>query len=141
MPTAAEAVLLALARPGVIQPPVDVKPADHILLPVDFPFSLILAKAGAMDKPLAAAVVAKRDETGAVFGPENGEARSGPGSARGARDKAEGGPFLVRGEISSMAEPASCCLWGILYKFPPACPLSEIMVLISTSWLKDTVRL
>jgi hypothetical protein len=61
-----EVELLALLRPGVIQPPEAVKPADQILFIPVMPWvecrlSFSLAKAGSILIPLAAAVEANRD--------------------------------------------------------------------------------
>ena len=114
-------VPLALARPGVIHPPEAVNPADQILFipgnpavaaPESFVlvFSLVsfnLARVGAMEIPLAAAVEENREDlgwigrTGADLGPPlKGDRRLEIGVDWFPNSRGVGGPRL--GEIRSV---------------------------------------
>jgi len=133
---AAELVLFALPRLGVIHPPEAVNPADQILfIPGNpavaapecfvlvFPFvSFSLARVGAMEIPLAAAVDENREvlgwigRTGADLGPPlNGDRRLEFGVDRFPKSKGVGGPR--RGEMRSVniSKGSSCSSsWAIL---------------------------
>jgi hypothetical protein len=133
-----EVVPLALPRPGVIHPPEAVNPADQILFipgnpAVAAPESFVLvlslvsfnlARVGAIDIPLDAAVEENREDrgwigrTGADLGPPlNGDRRLEVGVDRFPKSKGVGGPRLGEARSVNISIPSSCSsswAWEIL---------------------------